>query len=119
MFFIVYRFTVKSLLMLLLTLFQISFYFSSNSSLFIKKDMYLVHQNLFYIHSFLEALYITLGFNFFFIIFVANKIFNIFFTERNLASIYYFINIYIIYQNWAFVVKFTASHLLIPSIRQQ
>ena len=61
MFFIVYRLTIKSFFTLLLTLSQILKYFSSNSSSFIKKYIYLYfHQNLFGMHSFLEALHITI-----------------------------------------------------------
>ena len=40
----------------------------------------------------------------FFIIFVTNDIFKIFFTERNLIRYYYFINNYIVYRNRAFML---------------
>ena len=55
-FFIVYRFTFKYFFILLLTLSEISLYFSSNSPFFINKDYIYFHQNLFYMHLTLEAL---------------------------------------------------------------
>ena len=45
--------------------------------------------------------------NNFFIIFVVNEISKVLFTERKLIRYYYFINIYIVYQNRAFIlIKF-------------
>ena len=48
-------------------------------------------------------------------IFVANRILKTFFTKRKLAIYYYFINVYIIYKNWVFVlVKFVVFNFNIP-----
>ena len=52
-------------------------------------------------HSFLERIFIEV---YFFIIFVANEIYKILFTERKLIRQYYFINIYIAYRNRAFIL---------------
>ena len=52
-------------------------------------------------HSFLERIFIEV---YFFIIFVANEIYKILFTERKLIRQYYFINIYIAYRNRAFIM---------------
>ena len=51
-FFIAYRFTIKSCFMLLSTLSQILLYISNKSLSFIKKDIYLVSPKFFSMHSF-------------------------------------------------------------------
>ena len=85
----------------MLFLSQILIYFSSNSSFFTKKDIFLVSLKL-YIRShfwkyFSERLNV-------FIIFVSNKIFKTLLTKGNLVGWQYFIKMYIIYRNWIFVV---------------
>ena len=99
-FLIVYRFTMQFSLILFLTFSQILLYFSNNLS-FIKKDLYLCHESLFYMHSFLEEIWRHSS-NFF-SIFVTNKIFKTFFTKRDIIRYYYFLNI-CIYQNRAFTL---------------
>ena len=59
--------------------------------------------------TFLKRIYICIK-AYFFSIFIANKIFKILFTERDLIRYNYFIKIYIVYQNRAFMlVKFVFS----------
>ena len=93
-------------LITLLTLSQISFYHSSNSSFFIKKDIYLVlTKSLLYalifgsiMHKCLTLLPSS---------YPSDKIFKTFFTKRNPVRHYYFTNVYIISLNYAFLlVKF-------------
>ena len=50
-----------------------------------------------------KKLKVKIGFNFF-SIFIANKIFEIFFTKRDLIRYYYFVNIYIVHQNRSFML---------------
>ena len=52
-------------------------------------------------HSLFERMCIKIEF---FIIFVANEIDKIFFTEKKLIRYYYFIDIYIVYQNRNFML---------------
>ena len=101
-FFIVYWFTVKFFLNSIVDFipdFIFLFHFSDNSSSFIKKDLHLVSSKIFAWLPLLEALYIKwLNFSIFF---TTNRI--TFFT-RNLVTCQYCINIYIIYQNWIFLI---------------
>ena len=102
----------NSFLLILVTFFQISLYFSNTFSSFIKKR----HR-----FSFIKISCISLIFGrnmdkglIFFSIFIANKTFKIIFTKRDLIRYYYFINIYIMYGNRAFIlVKFVFFNLMV------
>ena len=95
-FFIVYRFTIRSFFDAIADFFLIALLFSNNLSSFIQKGIYIYfHQYLFYMHSFLELICIKVFF--FFHIFVTNKIFKTLFTERD-------VNLDIVYQNKDFML---------------
>ena len=105
-FFLAFRYSLlctssllNSFLLTLLTFSQISLYFSKN---FLLKNIYTqFRQNLSYIYSFLGGVCIKA---YFFSTFVTYEIFKILFTKRKLISYYYFINIYIVYWNRAFML---------------
>ena len=91
-------------LIMLLTFFQISLYFSNNFSSFIKKDKKSFIKSLLYALIFERNMHRCL---IFFSIFIANKIVKILFTRRYLIRYYHFINIYIVYGNRVVIlVKF-------------
>ena len=97
LFFIWYRLSSYSFLKMLLTFFQCSLYL-----LFIKKYTHLVLSKSPYIDKFLDKK--DAQRSEFSGIFVTNEILKIFFTEANLIRCFYFINIYIVYQNRAIIL---------------
>ena len=112
MFFIVYRFTMKSFFSVIAGFFQISFYFFNNSSSFIKKDLYLVSsKSLQYSLIFGSNIHKGLAF---LTSFVNNKIFKTLFTKKNFIRYYYFINIYIAYRTFYVGKIFMFSNSELP-----
>ena len=99
----------NSLLILFLTFSRIFLYFSNNSSSFIEKNICLV--------SWKPLLYaLSSGRNTHKNIFVTNKIFKNLFTKRDLIRYDYFINIYNLYWNKAFMRwKLCCSSLVSPN----
>ena len=90
----------------MLILSQISLYFSSKSISFMKKDIYFVSSK-FLIHAVVSGSIIHKSITFSWSSLCLRRCLKPFFTKRNLVRYYYFINVYIIYWNWTFVlVKF-------------
>ena len=85
--------------------------------IFCQKEAFLIFQEMAFFYHKINALHlVTISliytnlrkepgqkFNFF-LIFVTNEKFKIFFTKRKIIRPYYFINIYIVYENRAFIL---------------
>ena len=80
--------------------------FFNDSSSLIEKDIF-IFIKMFYTSTHFWKYY-TQWLNFIIIIFVISEVFITLFKNRNFIRYQYFFNIYIIYQNWVFMlVKFT------------
>ena len=84
--------------MIIITFYKIFIYLIKTFPFLLKNKYVYFHQNLFYIYIYIHLWII------FFKIFVTKKIFKILFTKMKPIRYYNFINIYLAYQNKAFIL---------------